>query len=232
MGSNNIGVLGVLVVQGPELPAFVELLLIVRKLGDMAEHRDLLDEVLKRPGMDREARVVAGLLETGLLRFMELGNPNIHHLLQLRAHKVAERRIFPRAGLIDAVAEGLAKVGELGGLGKSAERHHGLLPVAEVRIVHHIPEVLAKDRVDQAQVARAALLLGQVRSLHLVHEILAAAVRKDKGIGNLVLLHADIDCLFKVAKDYGPGNLVFSRVTLTEELEGVIGLGTLGRSEV
>jgi hypothetical protein len=52
MGSNNVGVLGVLVVQGPELPALVELLLIVRKLGDMAENRDLLDEVLQSPGMD------------------------------------------------------------------------------------------------------------------------------------------------------------------------------------
>ena len=95
--------------------------------------------------MDGETVVAVGLLNAGLLTFLKLLCPIDDNLLKLGTSQVAERRIFSvrsfflRDGFFKTVSESLAKVREVGLVGKRADGGHDFLPVLEISVVYEVP---------------------------------------------------------------------------------------------
>ncbi|KAJ3950748.1 hypothetical protein N0V92_012869 [Colletotrichum tropicale] len=168
------------------------------------------------------------LFDTILLSLLELVDPDRDNLLELGTDEVAERGILARTAFKNAVSQSVAKIRELLGVGESAKNSHCLLPVLKVRVVHDIPQVLGDDRPQQTDVARDAILAGQVSRLHLVHQRLAAAVSDQECISPALLLQRDFGSLGEVTEHQSLSDGLLNRsIGVSEEVEGAIGLSSL-----
>jgi hypothetical protein len=235
MGSDDVSILDVLLVQGAEAPVRVRVLFLVLEIGDLAEDGHLLDQTLQGTNVNREGRVISVTLNSSLLVLTEFLDPNRHSLLELGTSEETERGIL--AGslitrvanlLLKAVTERLTEVRELLLISKGAEGSHHLLPVGQVGVVNDIPEVFANDRSEQAHVVGATSLLGEVVLLCLFDALLATADGNHEGVRHAVLSKGHIKSLFKLAKEQCTGNFLLCRAFGTiEDLEWVVGLGTL-----
>jgi hypothetical protein len=235
MGSDDVGILNVLLVQSAEAPVGVLVLFLILEVGDLAEDSHLLDQTLQGTNVDGEGRVICVTLDSSLLILTEFLDPNRHSLLELGSSEEAERGIL--AGslitrvvnlLLKAVTERLTEVRELLLISKGAHGSHNLLPVGKVGVMDNIPKVLANDRSEQAHVVGATGLLGEVVLLCLFDALLATADGNHESVRHAVLGEGHIKSLLELAKEQGTGNLLLCRAFgAVEDLEWVVGLGTL-----
>ncbi|KAI6751479.1 hypothetical protein HG531_006175 [Fusarium graminearum] len=233
MTSQDISILGVLVVQSGKLPVRVQICLAILELGGMAKDGDLFDEVLQRSSMNRKGRVARLLLQSSLFSFIELSSPYGHHLLKLGTDQVAERSILSVSLLVDSVTQRLAEIREFSRVGECAENSHGLFPALQIGVVDHVPEVLCNNGTEQTHVAWHISLARQVGSLNLVNQFLTTTVGNQECVSKAILFETQISCLGEVSKHQGSCDTLLNRsISVAEKMEGVICLGTLGSSEV
>jgi hypothetical protein len=214
MGSYNIGVFNVLVVQDAQAPIRVLVPLCILELGDLAEDSNLLDQTLQSTDMDREGRIVSVAFNSFLLILAELLDPDSNNLLKLRACQKAERSILAGAFivavldlLLQAITESIAEIREFLLVGKGTQGSHNFLPVGQVGIMHHIPQVLTHNRCEQAHIVRTRRLLGEVVLLCLFDAFGAAANSNHKSIRHLILPEGNIQSFLELPKEQSPSNL-------------------------
>ena len=212
------------------------------KLGDLPEHGDLFDQPLKRSGVQREARVGLSSLKTSPLVFLTFLDPEGHHLIELGPGQVTERCVFalirPIAPLgshllLEPITQPFAEVGKLVLVREGTERGHDFLPVGQICIVDDIPQILSHDRFEQPHVIGTWRLLGEIRRLCLLHARLPSTDGDDDGVGHALFPKADFHGRLELAEDEGLCDLPIGfRLRAGVDLEGIVGLGALGRRSI
>jgi hypothetical protein len=102
--------------------------------------------------VDREAVIILGILNACCFALLELLRPVHNDLLELGTSQVAEgcvlaeRSCLPVYRFFEAIAKSFTKVGELGLVGKRANRSHDLFPILQISVVDNVPKILANDR--------------------------------------------------------------------------------------
>jgi hypothetical protein len=136
MCSDNIGIFDVLVIQDVQAPLGVLGPFRILELGDLTENGDLLNQALQGADVNGEARAVGIGLDSLLLIFAELINPDGDNLLELRTSQETERSILAGTLVLcalnllqKAVTKGITEIREFLLIGKCAQGSHNLLPV-------------------------------------------------------------------------------------------------------
>lgn len=88
--SQDISVLSVLGVQRSKLPVLAGLAVGILEANNLAEDCDLLNEVLQRSGVDREAGLTIGGFEASTFLLLQFLGPDSNNLFELRTSKEAE----------------------------------------------------------------------------------------------------------------------------------------------
>ena len=166
MGSDNIRVFNILLIQVAELPVRLLGTLRVLEVGDLAENSNLLDQALKSANVNREGRAVSSRFKALLLILTKLFRPDSDHLLQFGASQETKRSFLADSLIIRStnlllqpVTKSFTKIGEFTFVSVGAKGCHDLLPVGQISVVYNIPEVLSDDRREQADVVRTVSLL-------------------------------------------------------------------------
>jgi len=96
--------------------------------------------------VNRELRVIVGIIGSLALRFLHLLNPYWDDLLQLGPCEVTEQSVLAvLASLLEAITKSFAKIREFRLIGKGTQCSHDLRPIMKIGVVDDIPEVLANN---------------------------------------------------------------------------------------
>ena len=240
MGSDNIRVFNIFLIQVAELPVRLLGTLRVLEVGDLAENSNLFDQALKSANVNREGRAVSSCFKALLLILAKLFSPDSDHLLQLGASQKAKGSFLADSLVIQStnlllqpVTESFTKIGEFVFVSIGAKGCHDLLPVGQIRVVYNIPEVLSDDRCEQADVVRTASLLRKIVFLGLLDALRTATDSNHESVRHTVFFKGHIESLFEIPKEKSSGDSFFCfGFRATEDLEGVVGLGFLRCSDV